>query len=80
MLIPPNFHENVERHQNSKFKVFKVSTKESHKYHAMQKEINIGEQFLLLIDKDFPRQCRLYKTCSRQNVKISYSCMPNMGA
>ena len=39
---------------------------------------NIGKSFLRLIDKHFPSHHRYHKLFNRSNVKLSYSCMPNM--
>ena len=39
---------------------------------------NIGREFLRLLTKNFPSTYRLHKTCNKRNVKLSYSCMPNM--
>ena len=39
---------------------------------------NIGHIFLTLIDRHFPRNHILHKIINRNNVKVSYSCMPNM--
>ena len=40
---------------------------------------NIGKEFLILIDKHFGNPShKLGKICNRSNLKISYSCMPNM--
>ena len=57
MLIPPNFHENVKvAHYCSK-----INDKTKRKQNVIKfnlrtmKETNIDEQFLLLIDKHFPR-------------------------
>ena len=38
----------------------------------------IGETFLGLIDKHFPPHHKLHKLFNRNNVKISYRCMPNV--
>ena len=38
----------------------------------------IGKFFLSLIDKHFPPHHKLYKLFNRNNVKISYSCLPNI--
>ena len=43
-------------------------------------ETNIGDEFLNLITKHFPKHHRLHKICNKNNTKISYSCMPNMSA
>ena len=39
---------------------------------------NIARQSLCLIDKHFPKNHQLYKVFNRNNVKVSYSCMPNI--
>ena len=41
---------------------------------------NIGKEFLKLLDVAFPRSNPLHKIFSRQTVKISYKCMPNMAS
>ena len=40
----------------------------------------IGRQFLKLIDKHFPPGNELHKVINRNTVKVSYSCLPNMGS
>ena len=40
--------------------------------------INIGREFLKLIDKNFPKEHPLHKICNRNCLKISYSCTHNM--
>ena len=40
---------------------------------------NIGRKFLNLIDKHFPISSVLHKIFNRNNTKVSYSCMDNMG-
>ena len=39
---------------------------------------NVGAEFLLLLDRCFPKNHPLHKICNRNTVKISYSCMANM--
>ena len=39
---------------------------------------NVGKHFLSLIDKHFPKSHKFHKLFNRNNVKISYGCMPNM--
>ena len=39
---------------------------------------NVGKEFLRLISKHFPPNHRLHKIINRNNVKISYCCMPNV--
>ena len=41
---------------------------------------NIGREFLRLLAKHFPPHHRLHKVCNKNNIKVSYSCMPNMAA
>ena len=38
---------------------------------------NIAREFLHLINKHFPKKHRLHKIFNRNNVKVSYSCMPS---
>ena len=42
-------------------------------------ETNIGRKFLSLLDKHFPKSSKYHKLFNRNNTKISYSCMPNIG-
>ena len=41
---------------------------------------NIGQKFFRLLDKHFPKGHRLHKLFNRNTVKLSYSCLPNIGA
>ena len=41
---------------------------------------NIGKKFLLLLDKHFPKPHKLSKVFNRNNVKVSYSSMPNFAS
>ena len=41
---------------------------------------NIGKEFFKLLDKHFPKHHKYHKLFNRNNVKLSYSCMPNMEA
>ena len=43
-------------------------------------ETNVGRKFLQLIDKHFPENNNLQKIFNRKTVKVSYGCMPNIGA
>ena len=40
---------------------------------------NIAKTFLKLLDKHFSKDKKLHKLFNRHNVKVSYSCTPNMG-
>ena len=43
----------------------------------MNVEINIEKTFLKPIDKHFPKTNKFHKIFNRDNVKVSYSCLPN---
>ena len=40
----------------------------------------VSHEFLKLIDKIFPASSRLLKVLNRNTIKVSYSCLPNMGS
>ena len=42
--------------------------------------INIGKKFLLLLDKHFPKAHKLSKAFNCNNLKVSYSSMPNFAS
>ena len=46
----------------------------------LKTKTRIGKLFLNLLDKHFPPHNKLHKLFNRTNVKISYSCMPNMNS
>ena len=41
---------------------------------------NIGKEFLKLVAIHFPHHHQQHKICNKNNIKVSYSCMPNMAA
>ena len=41
---------------------------------------NVGKSFLNLIDKHFPQSNKFRKIFNRNNIKVSYSCMKNLGS
>ena len=41
---------------------------------------DIGKKFFLLLGKHFPKRHKFYKFFSRNNVKVSYSSMPNISS
>ena len=43
-------------------------------------ETNIGRKFLNLLKKHFPKTHKFHKLFNKNNVKISYGCMPNMNS
>ena len=46
----------------------------------MNVETNIAKKFLQLVSKHFPKGHKLSKLFNRNNVKVSYSCMPNVAS
>ena len=47
--------------------------------YCMSLKTNVGQKFLRLLDKHFPKGCALYLLIHRSKVKLSYRCVPNMG-
>ena len=47
---------------------------------SMNVDTNVGHIFLSLVDKHFPKGHILHPVINRQTVKVSYRCMPSMGA
>ena len=45
---------------------------------SMSVKTKIGREFLKIVDTSFPPSNPLHKRLTRHNMKISYSCMPNM--
>ena len=45
--------------------------------YSMNVEINIEKVLLKPIDKHFPKTNKFHKIFNRDNVKVSYSCLPN---
>ena len=41
---------------------------------------NVGRHFLKLINKHFPSHHKLHKMINKNNVKVSYSCLDNVGS
>ena len=48
--------------------------------YSMNVKTNIGKTFLKLISRNFPKGHKLYKIFNRNNMKLSYSCMPNIAS
>ena len=46
--------------------------------YSVNVKTNVGKLFMKLIDKHFPRHHKFYNLFNRNNVKLSYSCMPSM--
>ena len=45
--------------------------------YSVNRETNIGKTFLTLLDKHFPKTNKFHKIFNKNNVKVSYSCLPN---
>ena len=70
-ISPPNSHKRKFRKQNI------VWFNPPFSKHVKS---NIGKVFIYLLKKHFfPHHC-LHKICNKNNIKMSYSCMPNMAA
>ena len=48
--------------------------------YSMNVATNVGQEFLKLIDLHFPPGDKLHSVVNRSTVKVSYRCLPNMGA
>ena len=48
--------------------------------YSINVETNIANKFLQLVTKHFPKGHKLSKVFNRNNVKVSYSCMPNVAS
>ena len=68
-ISPPGFHKRKSRKWNIVW--FSPPFSEHVK-------TNINKVFLHLLTKHFPPHHHLHKVCNKNNVKVSYSCMPNM--
>lgn len=41
---------------------------------------NVARNFLKIVEKNFPKHHKFHKILNSNNIKVSYSCMPNMAA
>ena len=46
--------------------------------YSMNVKTNVAKKFLTLLDKCFPKSHKFHKLFNRNNVKVSYSCLPNI--
>ena len=72
LKFEPNSHNHTKRNRNRNIIWFNPPF-------SKHVKTNVGRKFLQLIDKHFPRDSILHKIFNRNNVKMSYSCMDNMG-
>lgn len=48
--------------------------------YSLNVKTNVARKFLNIVDKNFPKKHRLHKLFNRNNLKVSYSCLPNMSS
>ena len=68
-------NSNVQRKKNRKRNIIWFNPP-----YSKSVSTNVGKIFLKLVDKHFPPHHKFRKIFNRNNVKISYSCMPSMKA
>ena len=71
----PNFGNNNSQNKNRKRNIIWFNPPYSNNVLT-----NIGKSFLTILDKHFPKSHRLHRIFNRNNVKISYSAMPNFAS
>ena len=70
----PDYKRNITKNNNKKSKAIWFNPPCSSNVST-----NIGKSFLTILDRHFPKSHKLHKIFNRNNVKISYSSMPNSG-
>ena len=48
--------------------------------YSMNVQTNVAKKFLNIVSKNFPKSHRLNKLFNRNNLKVSYSCLPNVSS
>ena len=72
---PLQFNNTTESEKSDR----EVNTKRKRRITWFNPPFNsVAKHFLALIDKNFPKTNKLSKIINRNNVKISYSCLPNV--
>ena len=71
----PDFNKNISRNKNRKRKIIWFNP-----LNINNVSTNIGKSFLTILDRHFPKSHKLYKIFNRNNVKISYSSLPNFAS
>ena len=71
----PDFQKNISRSKNRKRKIIWFNPP-----YSSNISMNINKSLLTILDKHFPKSHKLYKIFNRNNVKISYSSMPNFAS
>ena len=68
-------NENVNKKKNRKRKIIWFNPP-----YSKSVQTNIGKTFLRLLQKHFPKNHKFHKIFNKNTVKVSYSCMENMGS
>ena len=68
-----NFNRNNSRRQNRQQNAIWFNPP-----YSVNVKTNVGRDFLALLDKHFPLSNKLHTIFNRHNVRVSYSCLPNM--
>ena len=68
-------NENVNKKKNRKRKIIWFNPP-----YSKSVQTNIGKSFLRLLQKHFPKNHKFHKIFNKNTVKVSYSCMENMGS
>ena len=71
----PDYKRNISKNSNRKRKIIWFNPP-----YSSNVSTNIGKSFLTILDRHFPKSHKLRKIFNRNNVKISYSSMPNFGS
>ena len=71
----PDFNKNISRSKNRKRKIVWFNPP-----YSGNVSINIGKVFLTILNRHFLKPHKLYKTFNRNDIKISYSSMPNFAS
>ena len=71
----PDYKRNIGKNNNRKIKIIWFNP-----LYSSNVSTNIGKSFLTFLDRHFPKSHKLHKIFNRNNVKISYSSMPNFGS
>ena len=48
--------------------------------YSLNVKTNVAKKFLKIVDKNFPKKHRFHKLFNRNNMKVSYSCLPNISS
>ena len=70
----PELKESKPRNNNRKRKIRWFNPQ-----YCRSVKTNLGKEFLKIVLECFPKSHKLSKICNRNTIKLSYSCLPNMG-